>query len=412
MMYQAFHWYKQSLQPLNTACETITRLSTHSKSPVKNNIFNRHVGACAEIISSVTRKYDKPPFGLTHTFINRKKVPVTEEVVVSKPFCDLLHFKRKGKYKHPKILMVAPMAGHYASLLRQTVKPFLPDHEVYVTDWKNARDVPIKDGTFDLSDFVDYLVEFLQHLGPKNNLLAACQPCPGALAATAVLAMKKDPAQPQSLTLMAGPVNPQKNAPPILKLADKIPLSFLKRIVINKVPAPFSGKGRKVYPGFRQLSFFLGMNTTLHLKKYTEFYWNILRGNDEKAETHRRFYNDYNAVMDATSEAYLDTLKRIFVENHLTNDILHHRGEKVNFNAIEKTALFTVEGEKDQFCPPGMTSAAHEICKKIPKKNRAHHFQEGVGHYGVFSGSKYEKHIVPRIKEVIQLAGAEKAIAR
>jgi poly(3-hydroxybutyrate) depolymerase len=258
---------------------------------------------------------------------------------------------------------------------------------------------------------VDYLVEFLQYLGPKNNLLAACQPCPGALAATAVLAMKEDPAQPKTLTLMAGPVNPHVNAPPALKLGDKIPLSFLEKIVIDKVPAAYTGKGRKVYPGFRQLSFFIGMNSTLHIKKYLEFYWNVIRGNDEKADAHRRFYDDYNAVMDATSEAYLDTLKRIFIENQLPNKMLRHRGKKVDFNAIKKTALFTVEGENDQFCPPGQTSAAHEICKKIPKKMRANHFQEGVGHYGVFSGSKYEKHIVPRIKKVIQLAGEGKAIA-
>lgn len=404
-----YNIFQRSMKPINLCSKTLQNLSLLQHKPIKESITGRHLRATAEFVERLTRDYQKPDFDIQDTVINGRKVQVEEKVVMSKPFCDLVHFKRKGNFKHPRLLMVAPMAGHFASLLRDTIRQFLPDHDVYITDYKSARDVPLEEGGFGLDDFVQYITDFLRAIGPHPHLLSACQPCPGALVATAVLAMQDDPAQPKSLTLMAGPVDSRVNAHPLMKYSDKINPALLEKLVIDKVPARYEGRGRRVYGGFRQLSFFMSLNVGLHLKKHLTFYLDLIKENYDEAETHRRFYDDYMAVMDSDFEFCHDTLQRIFFEHHLPRGIMQYRGDTVDLGAIRKTALMTVEGEKDEFCPPGQTKAAHDLCPNVPGEMREYYLQEGVGHYGVFSGSKFRKSIAPRIKTFIQTSESGKA---
>lgn len=406
MMYNAYHYSKEALRPLNFSSELIGKLSDKYSLP----LVGRYLRANAEMIERFTKKYPKVPFGLDHTIIDDKKISVTEEVAVSKPFCDLIHFKRDGDYNHPSVIFVAPMAGHYASLLRGTLNEFLPDHEVYVTDWKNPRDIPLSEGDFGFDDFVSYIIDFIKHLGPDTHMVSACQPCPGVLAAVAVLAMQKDKNQLKSLTLMAGPVDSQINCPKIIKNMPKLSIPLLKKLVINRVPRAYAGRGRRVYAGFRQLSFFMSMNIKLHIKKHVGFYLNMLKNRHDESEAHRVFYDNYMSVMDGTETMYINTIQRVFYENQLPKGEMEYKGKLVDTQAIEKTALLTVEGENDEFCPPGQTKAAHTICSKIPKKMQGHHLQKGVGHYGVFAGSKFNKITAPLIKKFIQAAIASKPV--
>jgi len=298
--------------------------------------------------------------------------------------------------------MVAPIAGHYATLMRSSIIEFLPDHEIYVTDWKNVRDIPLSEGDFGVEDFVDYLMDFLREIGPDTHIISACQPCPLVLTAVSVLAMQDDPVQPKSMVLMAGPVDPRINPSKIMKYADEISPALMEKIVIDRVPYPYAGRGRKVYAGFRQLSMFLAMNFKLHLGKHVEFYRNIVKNNIEETDTHRFFYDDYMAVMDGTAKFWKDTVIRVFGECHLPEGKMKHHGQTVDPSAVKKTGLLTVEGGKDEFCPPGQTMAAHDICSKLSKNLRGHHLQKDVGHYGVFNGSKFSEHIAPLIKEFIR----------
>ncbi len=406
MMYNGYHYYKQSLKPLNLTTDVIGKISDKYHIP----FVGRYLSASAEMVQRFTKKYPEVPFGIDHTIIDDKKVSIQEEVVMSKSFCDLIHFKRDGNHKGPRVIFVAPMAGHYASLLRNTIREFLPDHEVYITDWKNPRDIPLSEGDFGFEDFVSYIMDFIKFLGPNSHMVSACQPCPIVLTATAVLAMKEDENQLKSLTLMAGPVDARINRSKIIKKMPKISLPLLKKLVINKVPIAYAGRGRRVYAGFRQLSFFMSMNLKLHIKKHIDFYVNMIRGNSDAAESHRVFYDNYMSVMDGTEKMYMDTIQRVFYENHLPEGKMKYQEMSVNTEAIQKTALLTVEGENDEFCPPGQTKAAHAICSKLPQKMRGHHLQKGVGHYGVFSGSKFNETTAPLIKKFIQAAIADKPV--
>jgi len=402
-MYQLFDGYKEMMQPVNYLTKSLCNSSLLNNDKIKNRKSVRHLRASAEMIERLTRRYEKPDFGLNSTMIDGQEVPIKEEIVLSKTFCNLVNFKRNNSKNDQAILMVAPMAGHYAALTRDTIKQFLPDHDVYITDWKNVRDIPIEEGEFGFDDFVEYLVEFLRFMGPGNTLMSACQPCPGALVAAAVLAMEDDPAQPESLILMAGPVDPRINQAKFLKTAtDKISPKLLEKLTIDTVPAQYKGRNRRVYAGFRQLSFFMSMNIPLHLKKHFEFYKNLLKGDESSAEVHRIFYDNYSAMVDGDAKFYMDTMERVFQEHHLPKGIMQYKGKTIDTGAIKKTALMTVEGEKDQFCPPGQTEAAHGICPNIPSEMREQYLQAGVGHYGVFSGSKFRDIIAPKIKAFIK----------
>lgn len=419
MIYAAYHACYQAAQPLNFYAKAVAKIAGLDFFPLNRSYLNRHVRASAEFVERLTRRYENPGFRLDHTVINDKFarkldldgiVPVQEEVVLSKPFFDLVHFKRAGRHNDPAVLMVAPMAGHYASLMRFTIQEFLPDHEVYVTDWKNARDVPLSEGDFGCDDFVDCIMGALRLMGPKSHIVSACQPCPWVLTAVAVMAMADDPATPASMTLMAGPVDPRINAPKLLKLSPRLGPALLDKLVIDRVPAAFPGRGRKVYTGFRNLTMFMSMNVRMHIRKHAEFYLNLVRGNEAAAEAHRAFYDNYLAVMDGTATFFHDTIKRIFYECHLPEGKMEYRGRRVDTGAIRQTALFTVEGANDEFCPPGQTKAAHDICPNIPKNRRGHHLQKGVGHYGVFNGSKFKAHVAPLIKKFMRAAEAGRPV--
>jgi poly(3-hydroxybutyrate) depolymerase len=419
MIYAMYHACQQAAQPLNLWSKLVGTIAGLDFFPLNRSYLNRHVRASAEFVERLTRRYENPGFRLDHTVINDKFareldldgiVPVQEEVVLSKPFFDLVHFKRAGQYSDPAVLMVAPMAGHYASLMRFTIQEFLPDHEVYVTDWKNARDVPLSEGDFGCDDFVDCIIGALRLMGPKSHIVSACQPCPWVLTAAAVMAMADDPATPASMTLMAGPVDPRINAPKLLKHSPRLGPALLDKLVIDRVPAAFPGRGRKVYTGFRNLTMFMSMNVRMHVRKHAEFYLNLVRGNEAAAEAHRAFYDSYLAVMDGTATFFHDTIKRIFYECHLPEGRMEYRGRRVDTGAIRQTALFTVEGANDEFCPPGQTKAAHDICPNIPKNRRGHHLQEGVGHYGVFNGSKFKAHVAPLIKKFMRAAEAGRPV--
>jgi len=410
MIYGAYYTIKQAVQPLNLYARAVGQIAGLDCFPLNKSYINRHIRASAEFTERLTRRYENPGFRLDSTVIDGKTVSVEEKVVISKPFCDIVHFKRAGAFNDPPVLMVAPMAGHFASLTRFTIQEFLPDHEVYVTDWKSARDVPLSKSDFGCEDFMDCIMDALRFMGPGSHLMSACQPCPWVLTAAAVMAMDNDPALPASMTLMAGPVDPRINPPKMLKHAPRLSPALLDKLLIDRVPTRFPGRGRRVYAGFRQLSMFMAMNVGLHLKKHLEFYRNLLKNNESEAYVHRDFYDNYMAVMDGTATFFHDTVKRIFYECHLPEGKMTYRGKHVDPGSIKKTALLTVEGENDEFCPPGQTSVAHDICSNIPKSKRGHHLQEGVGHYGVFNGSKFKAHVAPLIKQFMRAAAAGQPI--
>ncbi|MGL4405595.1 MAG: polyhydroxyalkanoate depolymerase, partial [Notoacmeibacter sp.] len=358
------------------------------------------VAAACEVFERATRRYTKPNFGLTETVIGGKTVPVVEKTVWSRPFCNLIHFERglpKSKAKDPTILIVAPMSGHYATLLRGTVEAMLPHGEVYITDWIDARNVPVTDGSFDLDDYIDYVKDMIHALGPKTHVIAVCQPSVPVLAAVAVMAGADDALQPASMTLMGGPIDTRKNPTAVNRLADGKTLDWFRSKVIMSVPWPNPGFTRAVYPGFMQLSGFMTMNLDRHLTAHNEFFQHLVKGDGDSAEKHRDFYDEYMAVMDLTAEFYLQTVDTVFIKQALPKGLMMHRATKVDPSLIKKTALLTVEGENDDISGVGQTEAAQTLCTSLPDDMRQHYVQPHVGHYGVFNGSRFRAEIAPRI---------------
>ena len=392
---------------------TATRLALDNPySLLSHNPFSKSASAALEVFESVTKRYGKPKFGITETSINGLRVGITERLAYSKPFADLVHFARDdsaaGKRNDPKVLLIAPMSGHYATLLRGTVKSMIPDHELYVTDWKDARQVPVADGRFDLDDFVDYIVDMVQFLGPNTHIMAVCQPAVPALAAAALMAKRNMAIQPASLTLMGGPIDTRRNPTAVNKLAMAKPLSWFERNVISVVPFPQVGFMRRVYPGFVQLSGFMTMNLERHQTAYRELFENLVKGDCDSVNQHREFYDEYLAVMDLPAEFYLQTIRSVFQEHELPNKRMMHRGELIDCSAIRRTAIMTVEGERDDICGVGQTEAAHDLCPNVPADEHYHYLQPGVGHYGVFNGTRYRTEIQPRIREMIRTVDAKR----
>ncbi len=353
----------------------------------------------------VTRRYGKPAFELNTTIVDGEEVDITEEVVWSGPFCDLLHFERdlpEERKADPKILIVAPMSGHYATLLRGTVEALLPDLDVYITDWEDARQVPVSDGRFDLDDYIDYITEMLHHLGPNTHVLAVCQPSVPVYAAVALMEENGDKCAPATMTLMGGPIDTREAPTAVNDLAVEKGIGWFKRNVIMDVPFPHKGFARQVYPGFLQLSGFMGMNLDRHMVAHRDFFQHLIEGDGDSAEKHRDFYDEYLAVMDLTSEFYLQTVETVFIEHSLPKGEMMHRGKMVDPKKITGTALFTVEGENDDISGVGQTQAAQKLAENIPADRRLHYIQPGVGHYGVFNGSKYRSEIAPRIVQFIK----------
>jgi polyhydroxyalkanoate depolymerase len=334
--------------------------------------------------------------------VGNREVAITEEKVEVTPFGTLLRFRKDIVTEQPKVLVVAPLSGHFATLLRATVRTMLPDHDVYITDWHNARDVPLSDGVFAFDDYVAHLIQFLRTMGEGSHIVAVCQPAVQALAAAAVMAQTKDAAAPRSMTLMAGPVDCRVNPTGVNELATSKPIEWFEKNLIATVPNRHKGAGRRVYPGFVQVSAFMSMNAKRHIQGHNDLFWHFVNGEADKALAIETFYDEYFAVLDLAADFYLETVKTVFQDYTLAKNELTFRGEAVDMRAVRKTALMTVEGERDDICAVGQTMAAHDLCTSLPPYMRTHHLQAGVGHYGVFAGRKWENQIYPQVRNFIQ----------
>lgn len=408
MIYHLYDIFHAGLSPARTAAEATKSLWENPFFFGSYTPMGRSVAASAELFERATRKFGKPEFGLPSTKIGGETVKIKEEFVMEKSFCSLLHFKRDTKRKDPKVLIVAPISGHYATLLRGTVKALLPHHDVYITDWNDARQVPVSEGKFNLDTFIQYVMEFMKFLGPDLHVIAVCQPAPGVLASTALLASQNSNRQPASITLMGGPIDPRISKTAVTEVAETKPLSWFERTVTTSVPWYYPGSGRMVYPGFIQLSGFMSMNLDRHVGSSMKFFQHLVEGDGESAESHRTFYNEYLAVMDLSADFYLQTVNEIFQKHSLPKGTMKWRDPEteklhdVNTTAIKKTAILTVEGEKDDISALGQTLAAHDITPNLPTKLHYHHLQRDVGHYGIFNGSRWEKQIMPRVRAFIR----------
>ena len=406
MLYQAIEAHLASLTPARLTARWMHQMMSHPMLPCSYTTGCRAAAAWLELFDRATQRRAKPAFGLHAVEIAGERVAVREAVAAEKPFCRMLHFARdlKRPRHDPQVLVVAPMSGHHASLLRGTVETLLPAHEVYVTDWADARLVPLSAGNFDLADYIDYVMEFLRILGPQTHVLAVCQPSPPVLAATALMAAAGDPAVPQSLTLMGGPVDTRLSPTAVNRVGASQSLEWFERKVIDLVPPHYPGAMRRVYPGFLQLGGFVSMNPDRHVQSHIDFFHHLVVGDGESAAAHRRFYDEYLSVMDLSADFYLDTIRHVFQEHSLPRGVFRHRGEKVEPAAIRRTALMTIEGELDDISGLGQTKAAHDLCRSIPAARRRHLEQEGVGHYGIFNGRKWRQSIYPAWAEFVRKA--------
>ena len=367
------------------------------------------IAASLEVFSHAAASRGKPEFGITHAVVDGQEVPVREEIVVRKPFGQLKHFVREGIETGPRLLIVAPMSGHYATLLRGTVARMLPRHDVYITDWRDAKLAPMAEGRFDLDDYVDYLIEFLHAIGEKTgerpHMLAVCQPAVPAFVATALMNADKDPWTPKTLTLMGGPIDAREAPTAVNKLASERPLSWFEQNVIATVPAWYPGAGRRVYPGFLQLAGFMAMNLGNHLVSHWEMFKHLVEGDEESAGSTRRFYDEYRAVCDMTEEFYLQTVDAVFQRHLLPKGKMTHRGKRVDPKAITDTALLAIEGERDDISGIGQTKAALRLATKLPEAKKRYLFAEDVGHYGIFNGRKWREKIAPVVEDWIAADG-------
>jgi poly(3-hydroxybutyrate) depolymerase len=403
MSYHVYEMLHLAFAPARAATDALLHTLKSPLNPLHHTAFGRSLAASAELFERMTRRYGKPMFALDTTTVDGVEVEVAEEHVWLKPFCGLLHFKRQFEGEAPrqsKLLIVAPMSGHYATLLRGTVEAFLPSHDVYITDWVDARTVSLAEGHFDLDDYIDYLEEMMRFLaadGLPVHTLGVCQASVPLICAVAAMEAADDPDVPDSMILMGGPIDTRVNPTAVNKLAEKRGIDWFRRHCIHTVPFPHAGMGRDVYPGFLQLSGFMAMNIERHVTAHMEMFNHLIEGDGDSAEKHRDFYDEYLAVMDLTAEFYLQTVERVFIKHEVPLGLLRHRGELIDLKAVRRTALFTVEGEKDDISGVGQTLAAQDLCANIPPSRKAHHLQEGVGHYGVFNGSRFRRDIAPRI---------------
>ncbi|WP_028311905.1 polyhydroxyalkanoate depolymerase [Derxia gummosa] len=364
----------------------------------------RRFGAACDVFTRMRLTHKRPPFGIAKVETPRGSFAVVEEVVTETPFAKLVRFRKEGVKGEPRVLLSAPMSGHFATLLRETVRTMLTDHEVYITDWSNGRDVPVLAGRFGFDEYVEHIMDFLRAMGEGSHLMSICQPCPASLAAAAIMAEDDDPAQPLSLTLMAGPVDCRINPTKVNELATSKPIEWFETKLISTVPAPHKGFGRRVYPGFVQLTAFMSMNLERHMQSFKAMYDHMVAGDDAAAAQIADFYEEYLAVADLPAEFYLETVRNIFQEHLLPRGLLNWRDRRVNPAAIRRSALLTVEGERDDICSIGQTMAAQELCRSVRPYLRTHHIQTGVGHYGVFSGRKWTNGIYPIVRDSIHAA--------
>ena len=401
MLYHAYEFQRQLASPVRLWANALEQAYTSPYNPLSETWIGKSVAAGAEIVARLTQNYGKPHFGLATTQIGNETVEVNEEILVRKPFCDLVRFRRDTIRRDPKVLVVAPMSGHFATLLRGTVEALLPEHEVHITDWKDAREVPVTSGDFSLDDYIDCIIAFCRYLGPDVHVIAVCQPSVPVLAAASLMAEAKDPRQPRSLTLMGGPIDTRQSPTVPNDLAMRNSMMWFRQNVISTVPYGYPGAMRRVYPGFLQLTSFISMNLDRHVNAHMRQFEHLVKGDDDSADGHRTFYDEYLAVMDLNAEFYLQTIEVVFKEHLLPRGEWVSRDRKINPAAIE-TALMTVEGELDDISGIGQTKAAHALTPNIPGARHVHWEQPRVGHYGIFNGRKWREQIMPRVRNFIR----------
>jgi poly(3-hydroxybutyrate) depolymerase len=403
VIYQAYQAHEDMMRPIRLFARMMSGAVLGAWEGAEDNQMVRKIAAAYELIAISGLTHKRPAFNIRSIPVRGEEVAVTESVAAVTPFCSLLRFAKAGVTDQPRVLLVAPMSGHFATLLRGTVRTLLKDHEVYITDWHNCRDVSCADGRFGMDEYVHHLIAFLETMGPGSHIVAVCQPTVAALAAVALMAEDDNPACPRSMTLMAGPMDARINPTTVNALATERPLEWFENNLIGTVPLRYAGAMRRVYPGFLQLSAFMSMNRERHLHSFIDMYQNRVDGEHAKAETTRSFYEEYFATMDLPAEFYLETVGKVFQECSLAKGELEVRGRRVNPALIRRTALLTVEGEKDDICSVGQTLAAQDLCPGIRPYMKMHHVQPGVGHYGVFSGRRWESGIYPLVREMIHM---------
>jgi poly(3-hydroxybutyrate) depolymerase len=407
MLYHLNDIRQAACAPLHLMAGTARSALGHPMNGMALTQLGRSMAGGAEIMERLTRRFGKPCFNLGSTQIAGQSYDVEESIEASLPFCRLIRFRRTERATglprtgDPKLLLVAPLSGHHATLLRGTVEALLPGHDVYVTDWLDASTVPVSKGRFDLEDFIGYLLSFMRQLGPDTHVMAVWQPTVPVLAAVSILAAANDPCQPRSMILMGGPVDTAASPTVVTRLADEHTLKWFERTLIETVPIWHAGACRRVYPGFLQLTGFMSMNLDRHINAHVKMFEHLIRGDGECAEQSKKFYDEYLSVLDLTAEFYLQTVERVFQKRSLATGTMTWRGNTVDPGCIERTALLTVEGELDDISAPGQTYAAHRPCSALPSAMKDHYLQEGVGHYGVFNGRKWRERILPRIAAFI-----------
>ena len=402
MLYQMYEWQRMAMQPMRAMVSSALSIMDMPANPLRETPFGRVTAAALDTFEHTTRKFLKPSFGHTHTLIAGDKVAVTEEVALRLPWCDLLHFRRAvSRPDDPVLLIVAPMSGHFATLLRGTVQAFLPDHDVYITDWHDAKEMPLSEPAFDLDDYIDYVEQFCRHLGPQTHLLAVCQPAVPVLASTALMNADANAPAPRSITLIGGPIDTREAPTEVNKFAKKHDLDWFKANTIHTVPFGAAGFMRPVYPGFLQLAGFMAMNIGRHMQAHWQMFTHLVDGDDEPLAAKRAFYDEYRSVMDLSAEFYLQTIEAVFQEHLLPRGLLVSRDRLVDPAAITRTAIMTVEGERDDISGLGQTRVTHALTPHLAPDKHEHLEQAGVGHYGLFNGARFRREIAPRIKTFI-----------
>jgi poly(3-hydroxybutyrate) depolymerase len=412
MLYHLHELQRKFLNPVSVWAQASSQLFSNPYSPLAYTPFARRMAAGYELLHRLGKHYEKPEFDLHSTIVESTdgaiEVPVEEEVVLAKPFCRLLHFKRvlPARLAHraadPTVLIVAPLSGHHATLLRDTVRSMMVDHNVYITDWVDARLVPLSQGPFHLDDYVEYVIEFLRLLGPDVHVMSVCQPTVPVLAAVSLMASNNDPKLPRSMTMMGGPIDSRQSPTAVNALAQRKTFEWFENHVVFKVPSAYPGYLRNVYPGFLQHAGFVAMNPDRHVTSHWDYYLDLVKGDQDDVDAHRRFYDEYNAVIDLPAEYYLDTIRIVFQEHRLPDGTWHVRGKRVAPEDIKNVGLFTIEGELDDISGSGQTQAAHHLCRNIPQKKQKHLTAIGVGHYGIFSGRRWREMIYPQVRDFIR----------
>jgi poly(3-hydroxybutyrate) depolymerase len=402
MIYQLYQANMDLLDPVRLIAKSTSQFMRKPWPGTEDSFSWKFVASALELMGDAGTTHSRPSFEIDTVRVGNRLVEVREEATFKTPFGTLLHFAKDSIVRQPKILVVAPMSGHFATLLRGTVRVLLPDHDVYITDWHNAREVPIADGDFGFDDYTDHVIRFLDVMGPGSHVIAVCQPAVAVLAAVSIMAQSNNRAQPRSMTLMAGPIDTRLSPTKVNKLAKEHPISWFEKNLIGTVPFRYRGAKRRVYPGFLQLTAFVSMNLDRHTRAHLDQFRNLVRGDGDSVAMHRKFYDEYLAVMDLPAEFFIQTVKKVFQDHDLPRGALTFRHRPVEPAAIKRTALFTVEGELDDICAIGQTMAALDLCTGLKPTMKRHHLQTGVGHYGVFNGKRWANEIYPQVREFVQ----------